>query len=267
MLPILFKIGNFPVRSYGVMLVIAFFVGLWMVRKRAPRFHFDPTKVADAAFWSLILGVLGARVVFILQDLPYYLAHTNELISIQFQGLTSFGGFLFGFLYLLWWSKRQMRSSWDTLDLFAPAGLVGQAIGRVGCFLNGCCYGGVCPATVPWAIHVTENPGVLHHPAQIYEGLMDIAGLGIFYAFERRGLAKGQGFALFLMLQGIARFIYEFWRAGTEAQVASGEASSTYWDGLPITQAQGVAGLMVICGVAIFIARARAGTVRQEIPV
>lgn len=245
MFPILFYVFGFPIRSYGVMLLIGFFFALLLARSRAERFGFDKTKLTDAAFWALVFGILGARIAFIAQELPYYLSHPKELFSIEFAGLTSFGGLLFGAGYFVWWARRQGRSAWDVLDLAAPAAFIGEAIGRVGCLLNGCCYGGVMGHVEPWAFYVGGQP---HHPAQAYDTLMDFAALGVFLLIERRGLWQGQGFALFLILDGVARFIFEFWRAGTDAQVDAGIATSTYWGTLPITQAQAVAGAMIIAG-------------------
>src|SRR5579859_2642339 len=96
MYPILFHVFGFPIHSYGVMLLIAFFVGILIAKKRAPRFGASAQDVYDAGFWALILGVLGARIVFIVQDWKHYATHLNELFSLQFAGLTSFGGILFG---------------------------------------------------------------------------------------------------------------------------------------------------------------------------
>ena len=241
--PILFQKGSFVIHSFGVLMIAAFFASLWLARKRAVRFGFTADRISDISFYALLFGILGARVVFILQELPHYLANPHELFSWQFQGLTSFGGILFGLIFVWIWSARTKSPFISMMDLMIAPLLLGQAIGRVGCLLNGCCYGGVCPSGLPWAIHV-EGVSSLHHPAQIYESLMDLAGLAILLTLEKRGLAKGQSFSIGLILYGMARFIYEFWRAGN---------SSTYIPGLPITDAQAVAGAMALIGVALFI--------------
>src|SRR5258708_39320752 len=102
--PILFSLGPFrvggaaigpiQVHSFSVMLILAFLAGLWLARRRAPKFGFSPAKVSDASMLVLFAGVIGARALFILQELPYYLQHKDELFSIQFQGLTSFGALI-----------------------------------------------------------------------------------------------------------------------------------------------------------------------------
>src|SRR5277367_440857 len=102
--PILFKIGSFELHTYGAMMVVAFVAAIWLANLRAARYGIDKNQVGDMAFWTLVSGVLGARIVFILQDLPYFLSHRNELFSLQFQGLTSFGGLIFGGLAVVFWS-------------------------------------------------------------------------------------------------------------------------------------------------------------------
>lgn len=252
MYPILFRIFGFPVHSYGVMLLIAFFAAVWFGRKRAPKFGFTPSQIYDAAFWALILGVLGARIFFIVQEWPHYAKHPEELWSLQFAGLTSFGGLVFGALGLLIWAKLAKKSAVRMLDLVAAPFLLAHAIGRVGCLLNGCCYGGSCPADLPWGIHVDHLPG-LFHPAQMYDSLMNLAALGLLLYIERRGVPYGRSFSLVLILHGTARFIYEFWRAGTDEQVKNGLATSTYMDHLGITDAQVAALVVILFGVAFLI--------------
>lgn len=253
--PILFKIGSFPIHSFGVLMIAAFLVGTWIARRRAPRFGLSPQKLSDMLFWVLILGILGARVAFIIQELPYYLdpKHRSELLSFQFAGLTSFGGVIVGILVMVLWAKKHDWPARTVLDTIAPAGLVGHAIGRVGCLLNGCCFGGQCPSDLPWGIHIDHIPALMH-PAQIYDALMNLAGVGFILWIEKRGFqARGQIFALALVVHGLSRFIYEFWRAGTQAQVDAGLASSTYWSPLPITQAQAMAAVLVVVGLVFYV--------------
>jgi phosphatidylglycerol:prolipoprotein diacylglycerol transferase len=260
--PILFKIGNFPVHSFGVVMVVAFLIGLLIARSRAKRFGLDPNKLTDMSFWALIVGILGARIAFIIQDLGYYLKNTKELFSLQFAGLTSFGGVIAALGYMVFWAKRANWPIKLLLDVIGPAGLVMHAIGRVGCLLNGCCYGGQCD--LPWGIHVDKIP-VPMHPAQIYDALMNLAAIPILLWVEKKGQSRGQIFALVLTFHGLARFIYEFWRAGTEAQVKAGLASSTYWGSLPITQAQAMAAVLVVVGMSLYVMWRSPAHAQQEL--
>jgi phosphatidylglycerol:prolipoprotein diacylglycerol transferase len=195
----------------------------------------------------LVFGVLGARIVFILQDLPYYLSHTKELFSIQFQGLTSFGGLIFAVIALGVWAKRNGIPMARMFDICAPAYSIGYILGRVGCLLNGCCYGTVCSPDFFLATHFGQMADP-HHPAQIYDAGMNLLALGAFFWLERRGLKMGQAAAFYLAAHGVARFIYEFWRAGSVEEVNLGIASSTRMGSLPFTEAQVVAFALVLVG-------------------
>ena len=251
MRPVLFKIGSFEVHSFGLVMVVAFLAAIWLLQRRADRYGISKDQVSDLTFYTLISGVLGARIVFIAQEWGYYSTHTKELLSLQFQGLTSFGGLIFGAIAVMVWGKLHRVSIGHLLDFAAPAFILAHAIGRFGCLMNGCCFGGACPAELPWGIHV-EHSSVLHHPAQVYDSLMNFAVLSGLLFMERRQLRVGQLLGATLALHGLTRFIYEFWRAGTVAQVTAGEASSTYWGNLPITEAQGMAAVLMVVGIVIY---------------
>lgn len=263
--PILFQIGQFKLYSFGLMMVIAFFSALTFARYRAKRYGMTPDEVGDLSFWALLGGVLGARAMFIAQEWDHYSKILNELFSLQFQGLTSFGGILVGGLVVWYWAKKKKLPVFQLLDLVAGPFLLGHIFGRIGCLLNGCCYGHVCPPGFPFGVTTAEaHDGLLHYPAQAFDSLMNVAALIILVLAERLGLKIGQSTGIMLMLHGLARFIYEFWRIGS---------SSTRWGNLPITEAQGVALFLVALGAVVyFVAMAKAATpklstTQTEVPV
>jgi phosphatidylglycerol:prolipoprotein diacylglycerol transferase len=264
MFPTLFKSGSFELPSFGLLMVIAFFSGLFLAQKRAPRFGLTSEDVIDSFLPMLFAGVLGARVVFIAQEWGYYKDHMSELLTLRFQGLTSFGGILFGLIACMIWCKRKGFSFPLYGDLIAPAFLLGHAIGRVGCFLNGCCFGGVCPPSFPLGVKFVGQE-LLHHPAQLYDTAMNLVGLAVLLAYEKRPHSPGQTFGLMFILHGMARFIYEFWRAGTVEDVAAGKASSTYMASLPITEAQVAALVLVVIGAVLMAVFGRKGMIQQEL--
>lgn len=243
--PTLFEIGSFKIPSFGLMVMLGFLAGLWIATKRARRFGIEPSHVTDISFWVLIAGILGARVGYILQEIPYYSKHPHELLQWQFAGLTSFGGVIAAVIAVWICCRRKGISTLTFLDVAAPGFLVGHVFGRIGCLLNGCCYGGHCD--LPWAIHVPDRSG-LYHPAQVYDALMNIAALGALLIVERLPLRAGQSIGFALLGHGLARFIYEFWRAGT---------TSTTIAGLPITEAQVAALLTAAIGVALWVRGSR----------
>jgi phosphatidylglycerol:prolipoprotein diacylglycerol transferase len=255
MFPILYtipKIGSFgpySIHTFGLVMVIAFLAALWLAKQRAPRFGVDPTKVMDAGFWCLVFGILGARVAFIAQDWGFYSHNPNELFSLQFAGLTSFGGLIFGGVTLAIWARRHRLPVLRMLDLLAPSFLIGHIIGRFGCLMNGCCYGGLCDVHAFLATKFVDVPG-FHQPAQIYDAAMNAVGLGILFFLERRGLRMGQALGFAVTSYGVCRFIYEFWRAGSVAEVKAGLASSTTIGTLPITEGHVMALVLIVTGVA-----------------
>lgn len=262
--PVLFELFGFKVHSFGVAMVAAFLLAVGLAQARGPRYGISKAQMGDLAFWAILAGVLGARIVFIAQEWGYYREHLQELATLQFQGLTSFGGLIFGMLAAIAWAWRKGIPIRNLLDVAAPPFLVGHLVGRVGCLMNGCCFGGACPTSVPWGIHVAGS-AALHHPAQVYDSLMNLAALGFVLLVEARGRLKtGQVAGLVVALHGAARFVYEFWRAGTDAQVKAGEASSTYWGSLPITQAQAMAAVLVLVGAAMFVFTHRLSPVAKQ---
>ena len=263
MLPVLFKIGQFEVHSYGLILILAFIAAYFFGRARAPKYGLTKDQVGDAFFWTLVFGVLGARVGFILQELHYYLEHTNELLSWKFQGLTSFGGVVAGFLTLLWMARRFKVPARDLLDLAGPPMLLGHAIGRFGCLLNGCCYGRRCE--FPWGIPVRHQDG-LFHPAQIYDSLMVLVGMALLLMLEKRGLKRGQSVSLTVIFYSLSRFIYEFWRAGTRSEVDAGFATSTYIPGVPLTEAQAFSLICILIAAFYYFHFSRIGATSVEPP-
>lgn len=253
MYPVLFTILGYPVRSFGVMLVLGFLVALAVARRRAGRFGVERNAVTDAAFWMLVFGVLGARLGFIVQELPYYLSHPGELWSLRFEGLTSFGGIIGGAAALLVYCRLKGISAMALLDVMSLPFLLAQAVGRVGCTLNGCCYGG--PTNGFPGVLFEGVPG-LHHPAQLYEAAMVLVGAALLSRFERRERPVGQSLGFALVAYGVARFIYEFWRAGT---------TSATIGNLPITEGHIAAVLMAVTGAAMMALASRKASLSNSL--
>ena len=238
--PILFNVGSFEFRSFTAAFLVATISGLIWARQRATSAGYNAEKVMDWAVWMVIGGALGARIVFIVQDLPYFLSHKDQLFSLKWEGLTSFGGPLFAIPIGLYGAKKLGLSGRQFLDIFAGPMLLAHAIGRIGCFFNGCCYGGACSASTPLALHVD---GGYHYPAQLGDSAMNLVALGILVALERRGLKPGMSAGFFLFFHGLARFIYEFWRAGASSTFVQVGGKS-----LPLTEAHFVAIFIMVAG-------------------
>lgn len=243
MIPVLFHIGSFPIRSFGVMIAVGFLVALLLVKKRAPRYNVHPEKIWDLFFWMMLFGILGARLAYILTHLSEFKG-AKELFTTQLEGLTSFGALITGFLTVLIWSKRQKINSLVMLDLLAIPALLMHVFGRVGCFLNGCCYGGEVPSSFPFGVHFHHLEG-FHHPTQLYDAGLALIGAVFLTLWERRKLQSGQLISMAFLVYGCARLVHEFWRGGTHG-------SATYQLGLPVSDAQVVSLIMILIAGTLY---------------
>jgi phosphatidylglycerol:prolipoprotein diacylglycerol transferase len=156
---VLFRIPyfNIPIYGYGVMLVIGFLGAIQLAKFLAKRCNIDPELFVNAGLIALVTGVAGARLSHVLENIGYYtnpnrsiLANFLDAINIRSGGLTYYGGFLLAFPSLVLyarWKKLPIRLG---MDIVAPCLMIGLGFGRIGCFLNGCCYGATCD--LPWAI-------------------------------------------------------------------------------------------------------------------
>jgi len=206
--PILFTIGPITIYSYGVMLAVAVLVCTYFLSVDAKRYNISQETAYDLVFWCMVGGFLCARIFYIFIEWSYYSVNLPEILMIWKGGLAWQGGFLGGTLAGVWFSRRNKLSIRPIMDLVAPYIALGQSIGRIGCFFNGCCYG----KPVAWGIFYPVQNARLY-PTQLFE----TAGLFIIFLILKRVQAKphqaGFIFVLYLWLAAIERFIVEFYRA------------------------------------------------------
>ena len=249
MYPELFEVFGFKVRSYGLIIAVGLMLAVWLASRRAPRHGVKPERLYDVLIWALIPGILGARVVYIVQHWGFYSSNPGELWTFQFEGLTSFGGFGFALIAIWLWSRRAKVPLVSMFDIIGLPLLILGAIGRVACLMNGCCYG---RPTTAWFGVVQESHAFLHTPAQLFDSSMLLVGAGVLAVMERRKLVPGQSFVAAVVAYGVSRYIYEFWRAGTEDEFSQGLASSVYVWSDKLTLAQVAASVMIVGGLAGF---------------
>ena len=204
-----------PIRWYGIMMALAFVAGLWTATRRARLVNVSGDSVADVTLWLMVGSIIGARFVYVTTYWKQEFANQplSEIFMIQHGGLVYYGGLIgatvAGVGYLAW----KKLPVWKVADIIAPSIALGSVFGRVGCLLNGCCYGRPCD--LPWAIHFPadhETHGVGVHPTEVYDGLLNlILYLSLAWLFRRRKF-DGQIFALYLVGYAICRFIVEFFR-------------------------------------------------------
>lgn len=251
--PELFRIGSFPIKSYGVLLMIGVIVASYMASRRAPRYGLKPDVIWDSLFWMVIPGILGARITFIVQNWSYYSQNTNELFSLQFNGLTSFGGLILGFVGLMVYIKVKKLDPWAIFDSIGVPVLIGHAFGRIGCLLNGCCFGYPCGQHGAFCVHVEGHQGEFL-PAQAYDaGICVLIALALIGVEKKWAMKPGSSFFLAVASYGLSRFIFEFWRAGPET--APGVFAADLIAGTPITKGQAMALVFVAVGLGFLIWR------------
>jgi phosphatidylglycerol---prolipoprotein diacylglyceryl transferase len=212
-------LGPFTLHAYGVLLAIAFITALWVASRQARTEGLDPARVTDMAVYVLIAGLIGAKILLVIVEWSFYARNPREILSILQSGGVFYGG-LIGALPVAWWyARKHALPPWRTADALAPAVAIGQAIGRLGCFCAGCCYGKA--SDLPWAVTFRDTYSsrtvgtpldIPLHPTQIYESL---ATLAIFFALlwmASRKRFDGQLTLAYIFLYAVARFIIEYYR-------------------------------------------------------
>ncbi len=197
MYPEICKIGPVVVYSYGLMLVIAFFVAAFLASQEAKRRGLNPDFVFNLLFVSFVSGIIGARLFFVIENLGVYLKNPREIIMLSHGGMSWFGGLILGSAAGIIYIKIKSLGVYKILDLIVPFLALGQSIGRIGCFLNGCCFG---------------KEFVLI-PVQIISSFLLLVIFIILRMFQSRPHKCGQIFYSYLVLYSTKRFFIEFWRA------------------------------------------------------
>ncbi len=208
MFPIIFQIGPIRVYSYGLMLALAVVVGTFLLVRHAKRVGLDGERMMDLVFWVVLGGVIGSRLFFVLLNLPYFLQSPVEIVMLQKGGLAWQGGVILGGLSGWFFLKKNKLPLWKVLDLVAPYLALGQAIGRIGCLLNGCCFG----RPVSWGLYFPVHQARLH-PTQMYLTGGFLAVFFVLRRYQEGRLGTGRVFVLYIFLASAWRFIVEFFRA------------------------------------------------------
>lgn len=211
--PIICQIGPITIYSYGVMFALASLICLMFLLSQARKEGIDTNLFYDLFFWIIICSILGARLLYILTNLKFFLSQPKEIFMLNHGGLSWFGGLAFGFLAAVLTTKKHNISFLRIVDIFAPFLALGQAIGRIGCFLNGCCYGKPTKSIFGIALNGYEQP---IHPTQLYSSFSLFLIFSILIIYKKKVKhVYGKVFCLYLMLCGIERFILEFFRGDT----------------------------------------------------
>lgn len=242
---ILFYVGPFPIRSYGLMMALGMAGGVllaWYLARKKGKYSED---VLDMAFYALLGGLAGARLWEVIFDWGYYGSHLTEIPALWLGGLSVQGGVVGGLLAVILYARKRRIPFWEFGDILAPGLLLGQALGRGGCYLNGCCYG------LPAAWGVTYPPGTDAFiaygstpliPAVLFEAGWDLAVMALLIILLFRKPFHGFIATLYFALYAAGRIVFEFYRAD----------SLTMW-GLKTAQVTSLATLAVALALMFYL--------------
>lgn len=212
--PIIFSIGPLAIRWYGMMYLLSFVGGYFMMVHvcRLRQYPLNRDAVADLLFYAVIGVVAGGRLGYTLFYHPaYYLTHPLEIFYIWEGGMSFHGGLLGVLFVLLWFAWRRAIPLLQLGDLTVAAVPIGLGLGRIGNYINGELWGR--PTDLPWGIVFPGAGPELRHPSQLYEAFLEgFVLLLVIYVLHRLGVRRGVPVAVFLLGYGVARFSVEFFR-------------------------------------------------------
>lgn len=216
MFPVIFSLGSITIYFYGFFIAMGYLASVALAVHLGKKEKLDPGKIVDLAFYLLVMSFIGARLLFVITRLDYFIANPMEIFYIWKGGLVFFGGFLSAFTFCIWYLRRHNMPILTITDIGAPAITLGHALGRIGCLAAGCCHGRYCE--LPWAIHidsphVQENlRGLPIHPTQIYSAVsLFLLAAFLVFVWHRRKFV-GQVSLFYLILYPIIRSIIEIYR-------------------------------------------------------
>lgn len=222
--PILVQLGPIFIYWYGLLVVIAILVGLWLIIKLDKKYQLSlgQEKIFDLTIWLIIVGVIGARLYHVLSEINYYWSRPLEIFYLWHGGLSIFGAVIAGIIFLYFYARRQGRSIWLFLDLLAPAVILGEAIGRFGNWFNQENFGR--PTNLSWGIpidilhrpaeYLTQN---FFHPTFLYQFFWNVIIFIILLLLMKRWRpGAGMMVGMYLILYSVGRFLIEFLRVNPQ---------------------------------------------------
>ncbi len=244
--------GALHIRSYGLMLAIAFLFGTWLALREARRLRIDEDALVTIILATLVCSVLGARLLYVMEHLEDFRRQWGSVLALWQGGLTLYGGIVGGTVAGLLVARRLHQPMWTVADALTPSLALGTMFGRVGCFLNGCCYGR--PTRLPWGVEFPADSfagldygTVPVHPSQLYNAA---AGLGLFalaWALRKRLAPPGTLFWGFVLAFSLVRIPIDLTRAYEPGAVLATIG------GVPFTESQLTSVALALFGVLMML--------------
>ncbi|MCL5027314.1 MAG: prolipoprotein diacylglyceryl transferase [Chloroflexi bacterium] len=214
--PVIVQISHFSLRWYGLAIAAAMVAGFAVGLREAGRKGLDKDQIYSAGMWAVIGGLVGARILHVIDKWQYYLSNPAAALAVQDGGLAILGGIIGGAAACLIYLRRHDLPVGKVADAVAPALILGQAIGRIGCTINGDAVGSA--TNLPWGFIYT-HPGAMapslgqaYQPTMVYEMAWDIIVFGILWWARDRIKVEGTLFLAYLGLYSAGKFVISFWR-------------------------------------------------------
>ena len=269
MYPELFRIGSFPINTYGVFLALAFLCAILISVRLAARDGLPREKIYDLCLWMLLASLLGSKLLMLFTE-PEYRDHPAQLLSLDFlrSGGVFYGGLIGAVLMGFFLMRRYQLPWWKTADACAPGIAIGNFFGRQGCFAAGCCWGK--PTTLPWGVkfselghEITGVPTDVHlHPTQLYESFAMLIVFFFLLWLHGRRRFSGQVILAYALLYSVIRFAIEFVRDDPRGDILG----LTTLTGLSTSQLISIV-VATLSLVLLIIRWRRAGSIARTVPV
>jgi len=217
MRPILFTFGPWTISSYAVMICLGACLAIWLTLREIDRLGLNRRVYLTVCLIGFTSGIVGARIMncIVFYDLyrgkPWW-----KMLAVWEGGLAMYGGVLLALPLCYAYIRHQRLNMWEVADTLAPPWMMMLIVARLGCFLNGCCYGK--PTTVPWGLFVKDSARLsgayaTTHPTQLYSSLTALAIFAVMWRVRLKPRFAGQVCLVFFLLYPVARFVIEFYRA------------------------------------------------------
>jgi phosphatidylglycerol:prolipoprotein diacylglycerol transferase len=265
MYPELFRIGSFPINTYGVFLALAFLCAILITVKLAARDGLPRERIYDLCLWMLLASLIGSKVLMMFTE-PEYRDHPLQLLSLDFlrSGGVFYGGLIGAILAGYFLMRRYKLPWWKTADACAPGIAIGNFFGRQGCFSAGCCWGK--PTSLPWGVKFSElgheitgvPTDAYLHPTQLYESFAMLIVFFFLLWLHKRKRFSGQVILAYALLYSVIRFSIEFVRDDPRGDILGLTTLTGLSTSQLISLVVGIAAL-----ITLFIRRRRAQTLNK----
>jgi phosphatidylglycerol:prolipoprotein diacylglycerol transferase len=228
--PELFSIGPLTLHTYGLLVALGIVVGIMVTIPIGRSQGIDFQKIMDMGLIIVFMGIIGSRLAYVLINFSYYKTNPIDIIKLWHGGLVFSGGLIAVLFAMFWYARQGSHSIWQIGDLWAPAAAIGQGIGRIGCFMAGCCYGK--PTDISWGIVFTDPRSLAPlniplHPTQLYSSLSGLIIFIILMILSAKKKFEGQVLLWFLILHSTGRLLIERFRGDDRGLILGSNLSVT----------------------------------------